>query len=394
MNILHISPYFPSLKDKHAGGVCMGKEIETLKLNNNVFILTFYQKKYDYHILNELESNSNIYYVKLNTFIKLFNIILNPLKANYFAARTSLLFTIKLIKIIREHKIDVIHAEYASMGQYVAVKKIFPELKFNIVLHDVTIQNYKRKLDGKNNLVKKIYYKVQAKLILSNEKKYLSKSDNIITFTAKDKDLLQHYYGLSKDVHIMNTYFNLEHELEVGNLRRSLYKDDMNICFMGQMGRKENYLAAIKLIEIFNSIKNCIPNSKLFIIGNNPPENLKAFSGNDIVITGFVDDIDQYMIKCRIAAYPLEFGAGIKIKVLHSMALGIPVITTDVGAEGIDEDGKVLIIANTEESFKKELINLLSNNQLYHEKSEAVQDFVSENFNWDESEKLLNKIYN
>ena len=76
------------------------------------------------------------------------------------------------------------------------------------------------------------------------------------------------------------------------------------------------------------------------------------------------------------------------------MALGIPVITTDVGAEGIDEDGKVLIIANTEESFKKELINLLSNNQLYHEKSEAVQDFVSENFNWDESEKLLNKIYN
>lgn len=393
MNILHISPYFPSLKDKHAGGVCMGKEIETLKLNNNVYVLTFFQKKYDEHLLNDIVQNENTYYVKLNSVKKLVNIILHPLTANYFATRTSLLFTLKLIQIIKTYKINAIHAEYTAMGQYVLIKKIFPNIIFNVVLHDVTIQNYERQLTGIQSSIKKMYHKFQTKLIYKNEKRYLSRCDNVITFSDKDKDLVNKYYDISKNVYVMNTYFNLEHELKVGDYRKSTYKGEMNICFMGQMGRKENYLAAINLIDIFNTIKNSVPEAKLFIIGNNPPEILKELGNESIIITGFVDDIDQYMINCRVAAYPLEFGAGIKIKVLHSMALGIPVITTDVGAEGIDEDGKVLLIANNKEEFRKNLITLLSDDLVYQDKSKAVQGFARENFNWEASKNLLDELY-
>lgn len=60
----------------------------------------------------------------------------------------------------------------------------------------------------------------------------------------------------------------------------------------------------------------------------------------NIHITGFVENIEDEILKNQIAVFPLTLGAGIKLKVLLACGLGLPVITTDIGAEGIDEDGK------------------------------------------------------
>ena len=103
--------------------------------------------------------------------------------------------------------------------------------------------------------------------------------------------------------------------------------------------------------------------------------------------------IEEYIDKCEIAVFPLNYGAGIKLKVLLSFGLGLPVITTKIGAEGIDEKGEVLIIKEDDLAFADEIKNLLSNKEKLLEKSKETTLFVNKNFNWRDNRELLKKIY-
>lgn len=393
MNILHISPYLPSVNAYHAGGVCMGKEIEALVNNNKVYVLTFISSEHELSLLDKMKNkNIKVEYVKINKFQRLISIIFNLNKPNFFAARSSIKFSFKLIKLIKKYNIEVIHAEYASMGQYLWVKKLFPALKFNLVEHDITIQSFRRKAVDEKALFKSLYYKIQAHLVYSAEKKYCLMADKVFVLNAKDKNLINTEYQRN-DAIVLTPYFGIDEELSKGYIRDEIKNKENNICFMGQMGRPENYLAAFRLIKIFNNISSQLPNTKLYIIGNNPPDDLKQMNNSTVEVTGYVENVDEYISKCKIAVFPLTLGAGIKIKVLRSMALGIPVITTEVGAEGIDEDGETLLICHTDEEFEKNIINLLNNNELYlKRKSDQVQ-FVNNNFNWKKSVLLLNEHY-
>ena len=385
MKILHLTPYMPNVNAIHAGGVCMGKEYETLKENNTVFQLYFYQKKY-----NEKPTNNG---VPLNTVKKIISVLFHPFIAHYFATRSSFRMRKKIEAIIEREHINAIHAEYTSMAQYASlVKRKYPSIKFNIVLHDVTSQGYARKLSEAVG-IKKIYFLWQYKLILSNEKKWLSKCDHILVFTQKDAKLVQYLYKLN-NINIINTYFDLERKLQ---LREPRQKDNkFSIGFMGQMARMENETAALRLINIFKKINVQYTNTFLHIIGNGPSKRIYEESANNpnIIITGFVEDPDTYIKKyCDIMVFPLIYGAGIKIKVLTSMSLGLPTITTAIGAEGIDDTGIILTIANSDSEITKAILKYLSSHDNLITLGKMNKKFIKENFSWKKTERVFKKIY-
>lgn len=387
LKILHIAPYFPSKNAVHAGGVCMAHEIETLKaLGHTVYSCTFYQKQYDANCLIEDE---NYYTVKLTKIKKIINCLLHPFTAPYFASRFSGAFYRRLVKIIKSKKIEAIHAEYAAMGLYVKLKKKFPNLKFNLVLHDVTYQSYLRKFESSRGL-KRLLYSVNKKLVFKNEKSAVDKADCILTFCDKDSKLVKQYYN-PKQVKEINTYFGLDKVLKYDF--QASYYDRQGICFMGQMGRKENEEAAIRLITIYNQIKGGLLDNKLYIFGSHPSEKLKSYASNDVEIFGYVENLEETMSKCKVAVFPLMSGAGIKIKVLTSMALGIPTITTDVGAEGIDEQGEYLVLANDDEVIKQKLLELVNNASIYNEVSDKIARYVIEKFSWQQTIDVFSELY-
>ena len=146
MNILHISPYYPALDTNHAGGVCMGKEIETLRKWNQVYVLTFVASEFDRKLKREREGDHRYHSVTINQWTRLFHVMAEPWMPAYFAARSSLRFAWKLIWAVKKYKIDAVYGEYASMGQYLWIKRLYPHLRFSIVEHDMTAQSYERKL--------------------------------------------------------------------------------------------------------------------------------------------------------------------------------------------------------------------------------------------------------
>ncbi len=381
MNILHISPFVPDVHANHAGGVCMGKQVETLKQKHNVTVLTFVNNDYEKELIKK---HPDYYYVETSTFTFIGNILLHPSQPNMFAIRNSRKFKALLKRIIEEKKIQAIHAEYTSMGQYVWVKKLYPNIIFNMTEHDVTIQSYERQLSNASG-IKKLYFNIETSKVRKCEKEYVSQSNVVMTFNHKDASLLKDIYNLD-DVRVLNPYYGLDFKEDL-----MVTKNPYSICFVGQMGRDENHVAAMRLIQIFKKMNH--KDWMLTIIGAYPKDELKNMECENIHITGFVDDINQEILKNEIAVFPLTYGAGIKLKVLLAFGLGLPVITTTVGAEGIDEEGKVLNLAQTDKEIMEQVDLLFSNRSLLHEKSHECISFVKQNFSWSKTESIFDELY-
>ncbi len=431
MNILHISPYYPDIETNHAGGVCMGKEIETLSEVHDVYVLTFISQPFDEKLAKKHEGDERWQAVRISKLTRLFHMAVQPWMPNYFAARSSLRFAIKLIRTVRRFNIDAIHAEYTSMGQYLWIKKLFPGLRFNLVEHDVTAQSWERKAEeaeASNKNIRLGYYKNQLKIIKKCERNYCLKADRLLVINEKDKNLVYRLYKRD-DCAIINVFSGIEDSVFEDALDNTasgrINKEPYSICFLGQMARPENDRAAKRLVDICAEVKKSIPQLKLYIVGNKPSEELrrKADKANKdaslkeadeiegkepknkewITVTGFVEDVDSYIKKAKLAVFPLDMGAGIKVKVLRSMALGTPVITGKVGAEGIDECGKVIMLAETDEEYENKIIEVLRENkqngagaevESYSTLSELSCKYIYNNFSWKKSrEILLGDIY-
>lgn len=389
MNILYISPYVPSVHAYHAGGVLMGKEVETLKKNHNVYIASYINNDKDKKLAKEYTDDESDFFA-INKWQMCIKALLHPFTPNLFAIRIDKRFEKRICEIIKEKQIEVIHADYTAMGYYLKMKKYFPKLRFNMVEHDVVQQSYKRQAEHAGGL-RKIYYKWQLSLIKKKELKYCKQADAVFVLNEKDKKLLFDYYGLNRNIYSINPYYGVDIETSQNWLESIEQKEKNSICFVGQMGRAENKRAALRLIHIFQQLD--LIDKKLYIIGANPDAELLTYNGKNIIITGFIDDINSVILKCKIGVFPLEEGAGIKFKVLLALALGLPVITTTVGAEGIDESGNVIDLAETDEEISRCIIKLLIDKQYYDDKRNSTTAYVSKYFGWDVTEKLFDKIY-
>lgn len=390
MNILHISPYFPSTKANHAGGVCMGKQVETLKKWHQVYVLTFEASEFDEGLKKEYQEDEHYHTVKINKFTRMAHVALEPWMPNYFAARSSFRFAWKLICLVKKYKIEAIHGEYASMGQYLWIRRLFPKLVFNITEHDMTAQSYERKVEDSYGF-KRAYLKFQLDRVLKKEGKYCRKADQVFTFNQKDKKLIQEKYGI-QDCKVLNPYYGIEDEVIEAEEEKEK-TEPYTICFLGQMGRDENYLAAMRLVNIAEKVKKQIPQLQLYIVGNRPPEKLKQKENEWVHVTGFVEDVDAYLKKAELAVFPLTLGAGIKLKVLRSLAMGTPVVTGKIGAEGIDEEYQVLIPAEKDEEYEKQIITYLNDAEEREVRAAQSRNYIKEHFSWKTSERILAEVY-
>lgn len=393
MNILHIAAYYPSLRTNHAGGVLMGHEIEYLKKNNNVYSLSFVQKKYDHDLA--LRENKEGYVTELLSFsTKLLNVLCHPNLPVFFATRASNKTYNKICNIIEEKEIDAVHAEFSAMGFYSKLKKKYPNVIFTYVMHDIAYQGYERKLLQEKNFFKRFLLKNELRKIKKCERKWICYSDHVLTFSSKDVKLANSLYKTEK-VRRINIFIpGLDESIPKYRRDNDGFK---TIMFFGQMGRFENEDAALSLLEVFRKVAKPDTNYKLMIIGNAPTRKVisqaklvEIETERPIEVTGFVDDPDRLIVtKCDLGVFPLHQGAGIKIKVITTMALGIPVITTEVGAEGIDENGKYLKLVNNEDEIVDCISGVLDNTIL----GEKGREYVLSEFAWKVTEEVFDNIY-
>jgi GT2 family glycosyltransferase/glycosyltransferase involved in cell wall biosynthesis len=136
------------------------------------------------------------------------------------------------------------------------------------------------------------------------------------------------------------------------------YFDTSGLLFIGNFNHRPNIDGILYFIkEIFPYVLRDLPAIRCTIVGNNPPPELKSLESKNVEVLGHVPDIGPILAKARISICPLRYGAGMKGKVGEALSWGIPVVTTTIGAEGMDlKDGEDALIADAPREFAKSIV--------------------------------------
>lgn len=168
-----------------------------------------------------------------------------------------------------------------------------------------------------------------------------------------------------------------------------------SIGFLGNMGYFPNEEAVIWFHDnVFNRLKDIIPNLTFYIIGRSPTDNVKRLAATPgIVVTGEVDSIWRHLNSMDIMVFPLQRGAGVKNKILESMYANRLTITTKIGDEGIDAAHEgAMIICRTADEYVDMIVKYLNSVEQRNMIANNGREFVIHNFSWHLIQEKFRKL--
>jgi len=158
------------------------------------------------------------------------------------------------------------------------------------------------------------------------------------------------------------------------------------ILFVAGFGHPPNADAARWFVEnVFPLVRKQHPGVELKLIGSNPSPEVKALAGDAIEVTGYVTDAQllEYYATARVAVVPLRYGAGIKNKVVEAMAYGVPLVTTEVGAQGLEGLDAIVPVTSDPVVFASHVCAVLTNDDIWRNVSQQGAGFVARRFSAD-----------
>lgn len=348
---------------------------------------------------SELESFKSLLPEKVNIWWERVNIPrsgLNLLKSYFYFLplsifrNTSFKFKNELKEIIKKGKYDFIFVDHWLMHQYVP-KKI--ESKVILHEHNAEYVMWERASKKEKNWIKRIVIGLEAERVKNYEKKICQKVDSVLCVTEFDMKSLEQI-GIPREKLNVVTSAGDDSLLELNALEYDT--TEKSLLYVGTMSWEANVDGILWFVnEIWSSLKKREPNLKFYIVGKDPPECIirlnKLFP--DIIITGFVKDIEPFYQKCRVFVAPLRFGSGIKVKILNAMARGIPIVTTPIGAEGIKvRDGIDIMIGNNPHEIIFKVIILLNNKRIWIKIGSWARKTIKQYYTWDKVFAKLDNI--
>ena len=382
INVLYISPSVPVSKSPHAGGQAAHYYINKLNLNPNINL-----KVICYVIGNEADllpslQNENLdskYYIiqKKSLFSKIKN------KFNYttygFIANDAVSGVVdKARDFLNEGFVpDVVLFDWEQTSFMLPVlKTIFRDAKYIVIEQDVKSQSLYRFYKNSRNPALFFYNLFLYKRLLAAERHYFSQLDEIVVFNKKDKVLVEKLEAGNENIRIISPYYYDYSDIPI------LKQKENFVVFFGFLKRLENKEA----VEWF--VKEVMPhifNLKFIVIGGGVSMQLKQLASDRVIFTDFIEieKVKKIFSKALCMVVPLKHGAGIKIKVLEGMSAGLPVLTNDIGIEGINAiHGESYLHCNTPSDYVSSIRKLVDDKQLGMEIGNAARAHLKKYFDY------------
>ena len=315
-----------------------------------------------------------------NAFFNLFN--KTSYNINRFYSKEA---EVKIRKEIRTENYDIIILESVFLSSYIRVIKKNSNAKIYLRSHNVEFKIWEKLGGNEKKVFKKIYLKKLAKDLKFNEIKALSEVDVILTISEDDKRTFKNL-GLKTTIETIPVA--VKTSAAIKNYNHSSF---FHIGAMNWQPNIEavNYLSS----KIFPIILESQKEAKLTLAGSFMKESTLENKNNAIVNVGFVENVDEFIAEQGILLAPILSGSGVRIKILESMAIGTPVVTTILGAEGLNVTSeKEIFIAKNQEEFIEYSLKLSNSEALRKEIGEKAKTYIQANHNKNIVIKKLSEI--
>jgi glycosyltransferase involved in cell wall biosynthesis len=157
------------------------------------------------------------------------------------------------------------------------------------------------------------------------------------------------------------------------------------LLFTGTMNYRPNVDAVIWFAShVLSEIRRAVPEARLFVVGNKPHNWLDAVRQRpDVEVTGFVQDVLPFLQSAAVYVAPLRIGSGTRLKLLQAMAAGCAIVSTRMGAQGLNvSSGREVILADDATSFAQGTIALLRDPAHRARLGQAARELVCQQYDW------------
>ena len=264
-------------------------------------------------------------------------------------------FNALLIKSLRAESYDLVILESLFTTPYIQTIRSYSSAKIVLRSHNLEHIIWKRLANETHNPAKKIYLNLLSNQLKKYELNVINDVDGIACISVEDE---KKYKSLDYKKPIICTPFGLDIHEYVPEDKKT--HEEIKFFHLGAMDWKPNLEGVSWLVEnVWPKIKREIPNAELHLAGKNMPNWFLDEKFEGIVNHKEVENAIEFMNSMDIMLVPLFSAGGIRVKIIEGMALSKPIISTSIGAEGIEHNQNIKI-ANSEDEFiiqAKSLVN-------------------------------------
>jgi len=303
----------------------------------------------------------------------------------------------KINQILAQEQFELIHAHLFRMGQYVA--KVQGPAKV-LDLCDSLALNLSRRAELESHpwlakikldcTPKRFLVKLEEKRVRRYEVDIMKSFDCGTVVARFDRD-----YLLQQDDRLDLSIVPMGVDLEYFQPNAAIASAPV-LLFTGTMNYFPNADAVIYFCsEIFPHIRERHPEATFYVVGNHPSDAVKRLEVQDgVIVTGYVPDVRPYFEKASVFVAPLRAGSGVQTKNLEAMAMQVPIVTTSVGAMGLEADvDKELLVADTPADFAEQVSRLLANERLRANLAQTARARVEAGYSWEAIGDRLKHVY-
>lgn len=306
-----------------------------------------------------------------------------PLQCGYYCSGR---YRKLLRKVVEAEKPELFISHLLRMSPY--LEGLGVEQRSIVEMTDALSKTYGLSSQAKGVGLLKYIYGIEKHFIARYEQHVIRKFPKVVLVSQSDVDFLHGKCGENNDVNGRNNGCSLAMYTNGVDTMAAVPEsyDDKKICFMGNMRSMQNQDAAIFFANcVFPLIKRRISGAKFYIVGSLPPENIRSLASDDIVVTGFVNDLEQTISDSCLAVAPVRVAAGIQNKVLVAMGCGLPVVMTSLIARAIPEleDGQNCVIRDEARSIADACVKLMERAELRNSIGRKGYEMVRKNYSWE-----------
>jgi len=240
-------------------------------------------------------------------------------------------FDIKLKEILQKEKFDIIQFESLFMTPYLGTARRWNKAKMVLRSHNLEYLIWKRLADGSKNIAKKFYLNHLAKKLRDYELSIIPRMDGIVTIS--EDDYTKYVQLLKNDKKLINIPFGIN--LEEYTPQES--HGEKSLFHLGSLSWSPNLEGITWFLEdVWKKIQPEFPLLKFYIAGRDIPHDFKKAEYDNVIIVGEVEDAKKFISSKSIMLVPILSAGGMRVKIIEGMALGKTVLSTTLGAEGID----------------------------------------------------------
>ena len=383
MKILQIcnKPPFPAVD---GGAIAMGSMVRGMVRNGyDITVLNMVSYKHqatENDWPDELRKRVQLHFADVDLRLK-------PLSAffNLFSSRSyhterfySSEVAEKLISILESEKFDVIQMETVFPFVYHATIRQHSGVKIILRLHNIEHEVWQSTANAEKNPLKKWYLSLLAERLQKFEQEAFKKVDAIITISSADLEKV-------KELKITAPLTNIPLGIDLQQYPASFSTandSSVSLFHLGAMDWIPNQQGISWFLETaWKELRKTYPQLYFYIAGRKMPEKFFEMQDAQLHVESAVESPFQFMQSKNIMVVPLLSGSGIRVKIIEGMALGKTVITTSLGAAGIDcMDGEHLLIANTPQEFVKKISDCVNDKLIVERIGQNARRLVEEKY--------------